>query len=240
MFAVKHSPFDMVPQVRKRGEDGRKRPAAVMVKQSGNIFKQQIPRLPGFSQSGKFKEQGPSGIAESFSRPSDAERLTRESTAEQIEFREFSGVNCSCVLTIPFLLTVKQRAVASQCVFIALAEAYTRKSAGKLQALTEPADAGEHIDESDTLLLQLPSLFKMYLLQAAWQSPPLPVGYYASSLGPLSGSSSTASASSSGSTLSGWSSSRGSSWLPSSSPARAASKSSSASSRACSIRPMMN
>jgi len=38
MFAVKHSPFDMVPQVRKRGEDGRKRPAAVMVKQSWHVM----------------------------------------------------------------------------------------------------------------------------------------------------------------------------------------------------------
>lgn len=61
------------------------------------IFKEQIPRLPGFSQSGKLKEQGPSGIAKSFSSASDAECLTRESTAEQIEFREFSRVDCSCV-----------------------------------------------------------------------------------------------------------------------------------------------
>ena len=39
------------------------------------IFKQQIARLPGFSQSGKLKEQGPSGISESFSSASDAECL---------------------------------------------------------------------------------------------------------------------------------------------------------------------
>ena len=38
MFAVKHSPFDMVPQVRKRREDGRKRPAAVMVKQPWHVM----------------------------------------------------------------------------------------------------------------------------------------------------------------------------------------------------------
>lgn len=97
ILAVKHLPFHMIPQSPQRIEDRRKRPAVVMVKQSGNIFKEQIPRLPGFSQSGKFKEQGPSGIAKSFSSASDAECLTRESTAEQIEFREFSGVDCSCV-----------------------------------------------------------------------------------------------------------------------------------------------
>ena len=56
ILAVKHLPFDMIPQSLQRIEDRRKRPAAVMVKQAGNIFKQQIARLPGFSQSGKFKE----------------------------------------------------------------------------------------------------------------------------------------------------------------------------------------
>lgn len=41
------------------------------------------------------------------------------------------------------------------CVFVTLTESYTLKSAGKLQALSKPADAGEHIYESNTLLLQL-------------------------------------------------------------------------------------
>ncbi len=30
IFAVKHTPFEMIPQLNKRGEDGIKRPAAVM------------------------------------------------------------------------------------------------------------------------------------------------------------------------------------------------------------------
>ena len=38
MFAVKHHPFHAVPQVIKRGEDGRKRPALVMRKQSWNVM----------------------------------------------------------------------------------------------------------------------------------------------------------------------------------------------------------
>ena len=38
MFAVKHSPFDMIPQVIKRGEDDTKRPASVMRKQSWNVM----------------------------------------------------------------------------------------------------------------------------------------------------------------------------------------------------------
>ena len=38
MFAVKHHPFHAVPQVIKRGEDDRKRPAFVMRQQSRNIM----------------------------------------------------------------------------------------------------------------------------------------------------------------------------------------------------------
>lgn len=37
--AVKHRPFQTIPQLVKRGEDGVKRPALVMRKQAGNVFK---------------------------------------------------------------------------------------------------------------------------------------------------------------------------------------------------------
>ena len=37
--AVEHRPFQTIPQLMKRGEDGVKCPALVMRKQSGNIFK---------------------------------------------------------------------------------------------------------------------------------------------------------------------------------------------------------
>ena len=46
-----------------------------MVKQSGYIFKQQIIRLPGFSQAGQFKEESAAWISESFSRSCNAESL---------------------------------------------------------------------------------------------------------------------------------------------------------------------
>ena len=38
MFAVKHSPFDMIPQVIKRGEDDTKRPASVMRKEPRHVM----------------------------------------------------------------------------------------------------------------------------------------------------------------------------------------------------------
>ena len=81
MFAVKHRPFDMIPQVIKRGEDGRKRPAAVMVKQSRYIFKQKIRRSFGFSQSGNFKEESTSCIFKPFSAASERKCLAGESAA---------------------------------------------------------------------------------------------------------------------------------------------------------------
>ena len=39
------------------------------------VFKQQIRRLPGFSQSGQFKEESAARISESFSGSCNAERL---------------------------------------------------------------------------------------------------------------------------------------------------------------------
>ena len=62
MGAVMHSPFHAVPQLVKRPEDSRKRPSFVMVKQSGYVFKEQIRRPSGLSQSGNFKEESSSGI----------------------------------------------------------------------------------------------------------------------------------------------------------------------------------
>ena len=67
MFAVKHHPFHAVPQVIKRGEDGRKRPALVMRKQSWNVLKQKIRRSSGLSQAGNLKEESASGIFKSLS-----------------------------------------------------------------------------------------------------------------------------------------------------------------------------
>ena len=104
MFAVKHSPFDMVPQVRKRREDGRKRPAAVMVKQPWHVFEQKIRRPSGFSQAGNFKEESTSCIFKSFSAASERKRLAGESPAQKVEVGQVVGVNGSGVWIVSFLL----------------------------------------------------------------------------------------------------------------------------------------
>ena len=69
--AVKHHPFHAVPQVIKRGEDDRKRPAFVMRQQSRNVFEQKIRRSFGLSQSGNFKEESAAGVVKALSSASD-------------------------------------------------------------------------------------------------------------------------------------------------------------------------
>ena len=64
------------------------------------VFKQQIRRLPDFSQSGQFKEESAARISESFSGSCNAESLARKSAAEQLEFWHcfwvgFSGMDGS-------------------------------------------------------------------------------------------------------------------------------------------------
>ncbi len=66
--AVKHHPFHAVPQVIKRGEDGRKTlQALVMRKQSWNVLKQKIRRSSGFSRA--QSEESASACSNPFLRP---------------------------------------------------------------------------------------------------------------------------------------------------------------------------
>ena len=59
-----HLPCDIVPQFIQRIEDRRKRPAAVMVKQAGNVLKQQKFRFFNGGNPCDLKEKRSSGIIE--------------------------------------------------------------------------------------------------------------------------------------------------------------------------------
>ena len=113
------------------------------------IFKQQIRRLPGFSQAGQFKEESAARISESFSGSCNAESLARKSAAEQLEVRHGAGVGFSGIFNEPLSLRVKQGVVTAVGVFVDLAVPYAFKSSGTSQSLTKTADAGEHIHELD-------------------------------------------------------------------------------------------
>ena len=113
------------------------------------IFKQQIRRLPGFSQAGQFKEESAAWISESFSRSCNAESLARKSAAEQLEIGHGAGVGFSGIFNEPLSLRVKQGVVTTVGVFVDFAVSYAFKSSGTGQSFAETADAGEHIYELD-------------------------------------------------------------------------------------------
>ena len=113
------------------------------------IFKQQIRRLPGFSQAGQFKEESAARISESFSGSCNAESLARKSAAEQLEFWHCFWVCFSCIFYEPLSLRVKQGVVTAVGVFVDFAVSYAFKSSGTGQSFAETADAGEHIHELD-------------------------------------------------------------------------------------------
>ena len=113
------------------------------------IFKQQIRRLPGFSQAGQFKEESAARISESFSGSCNTESLARKSAAEQPEFWHCFWVCFSCIFYEPLSLRVKQGVVTAVGVFVDFAVPYACKASGTGQTLAETADAGEHIYELD-------------------------------------------------------------------------------------------
>ena len=149
-----------------------------MVKQSGYIFKQQIRRLPDFSQAGQFKEESSSRISESFSGACNAESLARKSAAEQLEVRHGAGVGFSGIFNEPLSLRVKQGVVTAVGVFVDFAVSYAFKSSGMGQSFAETTDAGEHIYELDqghnSLWGRLPDL-RRCLIGAPHQKQKQPV-----------------------------------------------------------------
>ena len=146
IFAVKHLPFHTIPQSVQRMEDCRKRPAPVMVKQAGYVFKEQIRRSFCRSQPGNFKEQGTSWVLESSAVSSNRKRLAGKSSADEVEVGHIMGVGVSDVLTEPLSFRIEQRTVALIGIFVDLTMAYTDKTSGPAESFPKPADAGKQVD----------------------------------------------------------------------------------------------
>ena len=113
------------------------------------IFQQQVRRVPGFNQSGNFKEESASRISESSACPSDAKCLARESAAEQLEVGHCFWVSFSGIIYEPLSFGVKQGIVTAIGILVDFAVTHTCKAPGTGQSLAEAADAGEHIDKSN-------------------------------------------------------------------------------------------
>ena len=102
------------------------------------VFKQQIRRLPGFSQAGQFKEESSSRIAESFSGACNAESLARKSAAEQLEVWHGAGVGFSGIFNEPLSLRVKQGVVTAVGVFVDFAVPYACKPPARVIPSRKP------------------------------------------------------------------------------------------------------
>ena len=172
ILAVKHLPFQTIPQFVQRMEDGRKRPAPVMVKQAGNIFKQQIRRSFCRSQPGNFKEQGTSWIVESSTVSSNRKRLTGKSAAQQVEVGDVARIGFSDIFTKPLSFRIEQGFIASVGLFVDFAMAYAGKPSGAGEPFPEPANAGEQVDISYGFLYHTPcSQIGICLKHNQWTSP---------------------------------------------------------------------
>ena len=149
-----------------------------MIDETHHVLKKQIRRLPGFSQSGQFKEEGSSRISESFPGSCNAESLARKSAAEKLEIGHGAGVGFSGIFNEPLSLRVKQGIIAAIGILVDFAVTHTFKAPGSGQALAETADAGEHIYELDqghnSLWGCLPDL-RMCLIGAPHQKQKQPV-----------------------------------------------------------------
>ena len=158
IFAVEHLPFQTIPQSVQRMEDGRKRPASVMTKQSGNIFKEQIRRSFCLSQPGNFKEQGTSRVCEASAVSSSRKRLAGKTSAQEVKVGHFARIGFFDVFTEPLSFGIKQGFIASVGLFIDFTMANTGESSGTSESFSKPADAGEQVNISYCLSYHAPSL----------------------------------------------------------------------------------
>ena len=146
--AVKHHPFNTIPQFRKRTEDGLKRPEAVMRYESGNIFKQKSCRSFFLDNSGKFKEKSASRVCKS----SGISRRYRVGLAgktadKQVEIGHSCCVNSCNVAIINLPLRVINGFVSRRGVLVNFAVPNALKAARFFQTAAESADSGKAIEK---------------------------------------------------------------------------------------------
>ena len=124
-----------------------------MRKQSGNVFKEQIRRPLCLSQPGNLKEESASGIFKSSSSASLRKCLAGKPSAQEVEVREFSGINGSCIGIETFLLSdVVDGTIAGICVRVDFTVTDTLETACPVKTGTEAADACEHVKVFDQMV----------------------------------------------------------------------------------------
>ena len=118
-----------------------------------HVFKQQIWRPSGFSQSGNLKEESSPWVQESASFSGIAERLAGKSAANEVNRRKSIGVNGSCIWIVDLLLSGGvDGSVAGVGSLIYFTVADTLKASGAGQPRPETADPGEHIQIANQVI----------------------------------------------------------------------------------------
>lgn len=118
-----------------------------------NIFKQQIRRSFGLSQSGDLKEESASGVGKAPSAASLRKCLARESSADEVEVRQVCGIEFGCIGIVSFLLSrFVDRLVTGIGVLVDLAVSNTPETARAGQSGSKAANAGKHIKVSDQVV----------------------------------------------------------------------------------------
>jgi len=85
ILAVKHLPFDAIPQLNKRGDDGLESSSVVMRKKPFDVFQYKVERASCIKNPSDVKKERTSRVCKSFTKTCDTKRLAREAADEEVE-----------------------------------------------------------------------------------------------------------------------------------------------------------
>jgi hypothetical protein len=83
--AVKHLPFDAIPQLNKRGDDGLESSSVVMRKKPFDVFQYKVERASRIKNPSDVKKERASRVCKSFAKTCNTKRLAREAPDEEVE-----------------------------------------------------------------------------------------------------------------------------------------------------------
>jgi hypothetical protein len=94
IFAVKHLPFDAIPQFNKRGDDGLESSSIAMSEKAFDVLQDEMPGAFDPQHPGEVKEQRPPAVLESSPLAGEWEWLAGKAADQHIEVRQGIGLDC--------------------------------------------------------------------------------------------------------------------------------------------------
>jgi hypothetical protein len=130
IFAVEYLPFHAIPQLIKRGDDDSESSPTVMAEKVLDVFEDEMARTLSVQDSGDVEEQSSPSVRETSLRSRDAERLARETGAEEVEVGEVVGVDELGVSEVDMLWPVPFVGLNCVLVDLGIADALDGDSSG--------------------------------------------------------------------------------------------------------------